>query len=82
MPKKGSVMLRASYHYILFRGEVSSPASYEMLEALSPGNNGIINLIYQTTILQNLQLSLSYEGRIDDTHKMKHLGSLELRAYF
>jgi len=85
MPKKGSLLLKASYYYILFNGEQSSPASYEMLEALSPGNNGIINLMYQTTLFQNLQLNLSYEGRIvpiGDTYKMKHLGSVELRAYF
>jgi hypothetical protein len=82
MPQKGSIMLRASYYYILFNGDDSSPASYEMLEALSPGNNGIINLIYQTTLWQNLQLNISYEGRIGDSYKMKHLGSLELRAYF
>ena len=85
MPQKGSVMVRASYYYIQFRGDASSPIGYEMLEALSPGNNGIINLLYQTTLWQNLQLNLSYEGRIgriNDTYKMKHLGSLEVRAYF
>jgi hypothetical protein len=82
MPKRGSVMLKTSYYYIVFSGQASSSVSYEMLEALSPGNNGIINLIYQTTLWQNLQLNLSYEGRIGDTYKMKHLGSVEVRAYF
>jgi len=41
--------------------------------------------MYQTTLFQNLQLNLSYEGRIvpiGDSYKMKHLGSVELRAYF
>jgi hypothetical protein len=80
--QRGNLLLKTSYYYIVFRGEASSSIGYEMLEALSPGNNGIISFLYQTALWQNLQLNLSYEGRIDETHKMKHLGSIELRAYF
>jgi hypothetical protein len=80
--QRGNLTLKASYYYIIFRGESSSSIGYEMLEALSPGNNGIINFLYQTTLWQNLQLNLSYEGRVGESHKMKHLGSIELRAYF
>jgi hypothetical protein len=82
MPQRGNIMVKASYYYILFSGNVLSPVSYEMLEALSPGSNGIIHFVYQTTLWQNLQLNLSYEGRIGETYKMKHVGSVELRAYF
>jgi hypothetical protein len=82
MPQRGNLLIKASYYYIIFRGEISSSVGYEMLEALSVGNNGIIYFIYQTTLWQNLQLNLSYEGQIGETHKMKHLGSIELRAYF
>jgi hypothetical protein len=82
MPQKGSIMVKLDYYYIVFRGVASSPVGYEMLESLSPGSNGIINLMYQTTLWQNLQLNLSYEGRIGETYKMKHLGSVEIRAYF
>ena len=82
MPQKGNIMVKMSYFYIMFRGAASSPVAYEMLEALSPGSNGIANVVYQTTLWQNLQLNLSYEGRIGESYKMKHLGSVELRAYF
>jgi hypothetical protein len=82
IPKRGNLLIKVSYYYILFHGETSSSVGYEMLEALSVGNNGIVNFIYQTTLWQNLQLNLSYEGRIGENYKMKHLGSIELRAYF
>ncbi|MDR2408244.1 MAG: hypothetical protein LBE13_09055, partial [Bacteroidales bacterium] len=80
--QRGNLLLKASYYYILFRGEASSSIAYEMLEALSPGNNGVFTFLYQTTLWQNLQLNLSYEGRVGESYKMKHLGSIELRAYF
>jgi hypothetical protein len=80
--QRGNLLLKASYYYIIFRGEASSSTGYEMLEALNPGNNGVFSFLYQTTLWQNLQLNLSYEGRISETHPMKHIGSIELRAYF
>jgi hypothetical protein len=82
IPQKGNIMLKMSYHYIVFRGVESSPVGYEMLESLSSGSNGIVYLVYQTTLWQNLQLNLSYEGRAGETYKMRHTASVELRAYF
>ena len=82
MPKRGSILLKTSYFYILFQGESNSAVGYDMLEALNPGNNGLISIIYQTTLLQNLQLNLSYEGRISEQSKMRHVGVVEVRAYF
>jgi hypothetical protein len=82
MPKRGTVLLKTTYYYILFEGISSSSAAYEMLEALSPGSNGIVNFIYQTRLWDNLQLNLVYEGRISESVKMRHTGSIELRAYF
>jgi hypothetical protein len=82
MPQRGNLMIKLSYYYIVYRGVESSPVGYEMLESLSPGSNGVVNAVYQTTLWQNLQLNISYEGRTGETYKMKHTGSLELRAYF
>ena len=82
IPKRGSLLLKTSYYYIVFRGETASSVGYEMLEALTPGNNGVITFIYQTTLWSNLQLNLSYEGRLGENQPMRHLGSVELRAYF
>jgi hypothetical protein len=82
MPKRGSILLKMSYFHILFRGETNSAVGYDMLESLNAGNNGLITIVYQTTLLQNLQLNLSYEGRIAEQSKMRHTAMVELRAYF
>jgi hypothetical protein len=82
MPKRGSILLQTSYFHIVFQGEANSAVGYDMLEALNPGNNGLFTVTYQTTLLQNLQLNLSYEGRISEQSKMRHVGVVELRAYF
>ena len=82
MPKRGSILLKASYFYILFKGEPNSAVGYDMLEALNAGNNGLITCTYQTTLWQNLQLNLSYEGRVSEQSKMRHVGMVEVRAYF
>jgi len=82
MPKRGSILLKTTYFHIVFQGEANSAVGYDMLEALNPGNNGLLTLTYQTTLWQNLQLNLSYEGRISEQSKMRHVGVVELRAYF
>ena len=82
IPKRGSILLKTSYINILFQGDPNSAVGYDMLEALNPGNNGLLTFTYQTTLWQNLQLNLSYEGRISEQSKMRHVGTVELRAYF
>jgi hypothetical protein len=82
MPKRGSILLKTSYFHIAFQGEPNSAVGYDMLESLNPGSNGLLTLAYQTTLLQNLQLNLSYEGRIAEQSKMRHVAMVEVRAYF
>jgi hypothetical protein len=53
-----------------------------VLESLQPGNNVVVNVNYQTTLWKNLQLNLNYEGRASAGVKMRHLGSVEIRAFF
>ena len=80
--KKGNLTARGTYVRIDFKGESNSSVGYELLEALQPGNNGVFVMQYQTTLWKNLQLNLAYEGRIAAHTNMKHLGSIELRAFF
>jgi hypothetical protein len=82
MVKRGNLLFKAEYHYIRFTGETNTSVAYEMLESLTPGHNGIFNLIFQTTIWQNLQLNLSYEGRLQENLHVKHLAGIEMRAFF
>ena len=80
--KRGNLIGRGTYAHIGFKGESNSSIGYELLEALQPGNNGVFSLQYQTTLWKNLQLNLTYEGRMAAHTNMKHLGSVELRAFF
>lgn len=80
--KRGNLIFKTDYYYILFRGNTNSSVAYEMLEALQAGNNLVFHLNFQTTLLENLQLNINYEGRISSGEKMKHLASVDLRAFF
>ena len=80
--KRGNLTARGTFVRIDFKGESNSSVGYELLEALQPGNNGVFVMQYQTTLWKNLQLNLAYEGRIAAHTNMKHLGSVELRAFF
>ena len=80
--KRGNLIVKGDYYWIHFRGETNTSVAYEMLESLQPGNNVVVNVNYQTTLWKNLQLNLNYEGRASAGVKMRHLGSVEIRAFF
>ncbi|MGI6291680.1 MAG: hypothetical protein ACOXZH_04570 [Bacteroidales bacterium] len=82
MPKKGSFYTQISYYHIVFKGETMGSIAYEMLDALQPGHNGVFTLMYNTNLFQNLQLNLTYEGRISPKVKMIHTGGIEVRMFF
>jgi hypothetical protein len=68
---------------ILFQnGAVDSPLAYDMLEALSPGNNLTWNVNFQQKLASGLQLLLSYEGRKSGVQDAVHLGKVQLTALF
>jgi hypothetical protein len=53
-----------------------------MLEGLRPGTNWTWSLSFQKIVGKNLQLSLSYGGRLMEGLQMVHTGGMELRANF
>jgi len=65
-----------------FDGEIGSPAAYEMMQALKPGNNISWNINIQTKISDYLQVSLMYSGRKSEENKSIHTGNLSIRALF
>jgi hypothetical protein len=80
---KANVNLKLNYSNIQFNSPENSPVAYEMLEALSPGNNYTWQLYWQQSITQNLQLNIVYDGRKSATvNKLIHTGSVQLRAVF
>ncbi|MGV3461378.1 MAG: hypothetical protein ACO1N9_13095 [Flavobacterium sp.] len=65
-----------------FTGNALSPAAYQMLEGLQPGQNLTWRLLLQKNLTQYLDVNVNYQGRKSETSKAIHTGSVQLRAYF
>ena len=65
-----------------FKGNLSSPVAYQMLEGLQPGTNFVWTTGFQKKINSFLDLNLNYFGRRSPTSKTIHSGNLQLRASF
>jgi hypothetical protein len=71
-----------SYYQNDFTGNELSPAAYQMLEGLQPGENLTWRLLLQKNLTQYLDVNVNYQGRKSETSKTIHTGSIQLRAYF
>jgi hypothetical protein len=65
-----------------FTGNALSPAAYQMLEGLQPGQNLTWRLLLQKNLTQFLDININYQGRKSETSQTIHTGSVQLRAYF
>ena len=82
-PEKGSFNMRFDLVMITFNDTENSAVAYEMLSGLSNGTNYTWELLYQRNINNNLQISLSYNGRKTGTaQNIVHIGSGSIRAFF
>ena len=80
--EKGSLTGRFDFIQINFNDDTSSPVAYEMLNALSKGQNYTWELTYQRNLSNNIQISINYNGRKTPHANMVHLGGAQIRAYF
>ncbi|MFL5764983.1 MAG: hypothetical protein ACJ77K_13650 [Bacteroidia bacterium] len=80
--QKGSLELKANYIRIAFNGTQNTSLAFEMLDALKIGQNITWGAAYQRTLSNNLQLSLTYDGRKSEGTKAIHTGGAQVRAYF
>ena len=65
-----------------FIGNALSPAAFQMLEGLQPGQNLTWRLLIQKNLTQYLDVNVNYQGRKSETSDTIHTGSVQLRAYF
>ena len=79
---KGSLNLKADFINITFNGIQNTPLAFEMLDALKLGKNITWGVAYQRNLSNNLQLSLTYDGRKSEGTKTIHTGGAQVRAYF
>jgi hypothetical protein len=80
--QKLTALAQLNYIQNNFDGLVNSPAAYEMLQALRPGENATFNLSLQRTFLNNIVLSLSYNGRYSASLPAIHTGNIQVKAFF
>jgi len=80
--KSGMVNSEISFLDIGFEGDVSTYLGYILLEGLQPGNNLRVNLNWQQSLRNGLQLTFQYFGRKSSKREMIHSGTVQLTAFF
>jgi hypothetical protein len=80
---KGSLNLKADYIQIKYKDDLQNASlAFEMLDALKVGQNMTWGISYQRNLSNNLQLSITYDGRKSEGTKAIHTGGAQIRAYF
>ena len=80
--EKGSLTGRLDLILIKFNDTENSSVAYEMLNALSKGQNVTWELNYQRNLNSNIQISINYNGRKTSGSNIVHLGGAQIRAFF
>lgn len=80
--EKGSLTGRIDLVLIKYNDTENSPIAYEMLNALSKGQNVTWELSYQRNLNNNIQISINYNGRKTPNSNAVHLGGAQIRAFF
>jgi hypothetical protein len=78
----GVVNVRFSHYQVSFRGDISSPVGYDMLNGLTVGQNMVWNLNFQQRLGNNLQVNVNYDGRRSEGSDIIHVGRMEARYLF
>jgi hypothetical protein len=81
--QKGSLNVKADFIQIQYNDvNKNTSLAFEMLDALKTGQNITWGVAYQRNLSNNLQLSLTYDGRKSQGTKAIHTGGAQVRAYF
>ncbi len=79
---KGSIGAKLSFIEMRYNGSSESPVAYEMLDGLRAGKNATWSVSYQRTLANNIQISITYEGRQSEGTTIVHTGGASVRAFF
>ena len=80
--QKGSLNVKANLIQIQFNGMQNTSLAFEMMDALQNGKNITWGFSYQRTMSNNLQLSLTYDGRKSESNNAIHTGGVQVRLSF
>lgn len=79
---KSRLSLKMSFAAINYTGESNTPLSYAMLNGLSNGSNYQWNINYEYRLANNVELSFQYNGQKRGDTRIRHTGSMQMRALF
>ena len=82
--KRDKALINGDFHIvnINYSGESNSSVGFEMLEGLQKGTNLTWKLSFQKNMSNNVQLSITYNGRKSENTNSIHTGGMQLRAFF
>ncbi|UJP67046.1 hypothetical protein IPZ59_09840 [Mongoliitalea daihaiensis] len=80
---KTTINTQLKYVYIDYNGQPNTPVGYEMLQALTPGNNVTWSFNWLQKIGEGLQMNVVYEGRNSQgLNRLVHIGRMQVTALF
>lgn len=79
---KGALNIGVNYINVDYAGSSNSTLGYELLRGLQNGNNVTWKLNYQQTMSNNIQVTISYDGRSSETSDVIHIGRVVARYLF
>ena len=80
--QNSSVSGKFTLNSIRYDYPASTTVSYIMLDGLLPGKNYLWNLSFSKRLMNNLELSFTYDGRKAGTARTVHLGRAGITALF
>ncbi len=75
-----SIMVGFQFSNISFKGTANTTVSYIMLEGLLPGKNLLWNISLTKRLINNLEISIEYEGRKPAGTRVINTGTASVRA--
>lgn len=79
---KSNINLKITFAEVKFNGKSNTPVQLAMLDGLQNGSNAIWNIDWQRKLSNNMELTLSYDGRKTGTAKIVNTGRVQVRALF
>ena len=79
---KGVLNFGVNYIDVDYNGASNSTLGYELLRGLQNGANLTWKLNYQQTMSNNIQITISYDGRSSETSDVIHIGRMVARYLF
>lgn len=80
--QRNNIFAKAELIRLTQTGIPPTAAAFEMKEGLEPGWNGIWQAFFTWYLLQNVEFSVTYDGRAAANTPVIHTGRVQIRAFF